>query len=103
MKQLNEVGIESDRSGVIPVTYISIKCICCKQIKIQKLNKYDVSQYYCVKNLKLFLPDSKSSGSLHTFCHPCYCHPCFSPTITKMIRYVNFKRWLCSTIHNSFN
>ena len=56
-----------------------------------KLNKYDVSQYNCVKNLKLFLPDSKSSGSLNTFCRPCYRHPCYSPTIGKMIRYVNIK------------
>ena len=52
MKQLN--GIESDRQSVITVTRISIKCICCKQIKIQKLNRYDVSQYYCVTNLKGF-------------------------------------------------
>ena len=66
MKQLNEVGVESDRYPVIPVTHISIKHICCKQIKIQKLNKYDVSQYYCVKNLKLFLPDSKSLGIANT-------------------------------------
>ena len=49
MKQLN--GIESDRQSVITVTHISIKCICCKQIKIQKLNRYDVSQYYCVTNI----------------------------------------------------
>ena len=39
MKQFNEVGIESDRLSVIPVTHISIKCICCKQIKIQKLKQ----------------------------------------------------------------
>ena len=44
MEQLNEVSIESDRLSAIPVTHISIKCVCCKQIKIQKLNKYDVSQ-----------------------------------------------------------
>ena len=103
MKQINEVGIELERLSVIPVTLISIKCICCKQIKIQKQNKYDVPQYYCVKNLKLFLPDSKSGGSLHTYCHPCYCHPCYSPTIAEMMRYVKYKRWLCSTIYIFFN
>ena len=48
-------------------------------------------QYHCVKNFKFFLPDSKWSGSLHTFCHPCYCHPCYSPTIAEMIRYVQYK------------
>ena len=54
MKQSNEVGIESDRLSVIPVTHISIECICCKQIKIQTLNKYDVPQYYCANNVKFF-------------------------------------------------
>ena len=80
MKQLNEVGIESDR-----------------------LNKHGVPQYNCVKNLKIFLPASKSSGSLLTFCHPCNCHPCYSSTIAKMTRYVKYKSWLCLTIYNSFN
>ena len=56
-------------------------------------------QYYCVKNLKFFLPDSKSSRRLLTFCNPCYCHPRYSPTIAEMIRYVNYKRWQWSIIY----
>ena len=61
-KTINWSSYELDRQSFIYVTNISIKCICCKQIKPPKINKYDVAQYLCIRStyLKVFASRQQS-------------------------------------------